>query len=272
MMVFTSKMYFGEVVHRRLMPRQHYLRYRVCYLLLDLDEVDSLAQLCRLLSRNRFNIFSFHDCDHGDGSSTPLRIQVEDLLASAGITPPGGAIRILTMPRIFGYVFNPLSVYFCYRRDGDLAAILYEVTNTFGQRHFYASAVYMQGMFRHRFQKALYVSPYLSMDMTYSFRVLPPDDRLALSVTCSDEVRPILFTSLIARRHPLTDGLLFRSLFLFPVLTLKVIAGIHWEALRLWIKGNRILQRPAPPNTAVTGRLISPASRSGEEHELRSRN
>lgn len=258
MTTFVSKMYFGEVVHRRHTPHQHYLRYRVFYLLLDLDEVDALAHACKLLSRNRFNILSFHDCDHGDGSSTPLRTQVEDLLGAAGISPPGGPIRILTMPRILGYVFNPISMYFCYRRDGDLAAILYEVTNTFRQRHFYASEACPQKVARHLFQKALHVSPFLSMNMTYSFRVVPPGERLALSIICSDDVRPILFTSLIARRHSLTDGLLFRALLMFPVLTLKVIAGIHWEALCLWLKGVRVLRRPSPPDTKVTTRQQFP--------------
>jgi DUF1365 family protein len=252
MTAFASKIYFGEVVHRRHAPHRHHLRYRVCYLLLDLDEVDALTHACKLLSHNRFNVFSFHDCDHGDGSSVPLRTQVEDFLATAGITPPGGPIRILTMPRILGYVFNPISVYFCYRRDGDLAAILYEVTNTFRQRHFYASAVCPHVMPRHRFRKALHVSPFLTMDMTYSFRVVPPNERLALSVTCSDDVRSILFTSLVARRRPLNDGFLFRTFLLYPVLTVKVMTGIHWEAIRLWLKGIRVVRRPAPPEARIT--------------------
>ncbi len=269
-MAFTSKIYFGEVVHRRHTPHRHYLRYRVCYLLLDLDEVDSLTHACKLLSRNRFNIFSFHDCDHGDGSSTPLRMQLESHLAAAGIAPPGGPIRVLTLPRILGYVFNPISTYFCYRRDGDLAAILYEVTNTFRQRHFYASAVCSQNMPRHRFRKALYVSPFLSMGMTYSFRVVPPNEHLALSVTCSDDVQPILFTSLLARRRPLNDGFLFRALLLYPMLTVKVMTGIHWEALRLWLKGIRVMQRPLPPDNHVTGFQRRPSFKSDEECELRS--
>jgi DUF1365 family protein len=254
MTAFTSKIYFGEVVHRRHTPHRHYLRYRVCYLLLDLDEVDALTLACKLLSRNRFNIFSFHDCDHGDGSSTPLRTQIEGHLAAAGIAPPGGPIRILTLPRILGYVFNPISTYFCYRHDGALAAILYEVTNTFRQRHFYATSICSQfeKTLRHEFPKALYVSPFLKMGMTYSFRVVPPNERLALSVTCSDDVRSILFTSLVGRRRPLNDGFLFRTLLLYLALTVKVTAGIHWEALRLWLKGIRVVQRPAPPEARVT--------------------
>ena len=136
-MSLRSTLYVGSVMHRRLRPRRHRLRYRVFWMLLDLDEIDRLPHIFRLFSRNRFNAVSFHDTDHGDGGATPLRAQVERHLAAAGIALDGGAIRLLCMPRIFGYGFNPLSVYFCYERNGLLAAILYEVHNTFGERHSY---------------------------------------------------------------------------------------------------------------------------------------
>src|ERR1700729_4075058 len=127
----------GTVTHRRVRPRPHRLRYRVFWMLLDLDEIDRLPASLRLFSHNRFNALSFFDADHGDGSGRPLRDQVEDQLQAAGLATDGGAIRLLCMPRIFGYGFNPLSVYFCYRPDGLLAAVLYEVHNTFGERHGY---------------------------------------------------------------------------------------------------------------------------------------
>src|SRR5262249_48726005 len=130
-----SAIYAGTVMHQRLRPRRHRLRYRVFSLLLDLDELDEVAARLRLLSRNRFNLFSFFDRDHGDGRREPLRMQIERRLAAAAIAPDGGAIRLLAMPRVLGYVFNPLSVYFCYRRTGVLAAVVYEVNNTFGERH-----------------------------------------------------------------------------------------------------------------------------------------
>jgi len=133
----NSTLYVGSVMHRRLRPRRHRLRYRVFWMLLDLDEIERLPRVLRLFSHNRFNAVSFHDADHGDGSATPLRAQVERHLAAAGIALGGGAIRLLCMPRILGYGFNPLSVYFCYQRSGLLAAILYEVHNTFGERHSY---------------------------------------------------------------------------------------------------------------------------------------
>ena len=136
-MSLRSTLYAGTVMHRRVRPRAHRLRYRVFWMLLDLDEIAALPHILRLFSHNRFNAVSFFDNDHGDGSGRPLRAQVEEHLQAAGIAPDGGPIRLLCMPRVFGYGFNPLSVYFCYQRDGSLAAMLYEVHNTFGERHSY---------------------------------------------------------------------------------------------------------------------------------------
>ena len=132
-MTISSALYVGTVFHRRFKPTEHKLRYRVYWLLLDLDELPTLARSLRLFSRDRFNLFSFHERDYGARDGTPLREHVERAMAEAGLTPDGGAIRLLTMPRVLGYAFNPLSVYFCYGRDNALRAILYEVSNTFGR-------------------------------------------------------------------------------------------------------------------------------------------
>ena len=136
-MSLRSTLYAGIVTHRRVRPRPHRLRYRVFWMLLDLDEIGQLPRRLRLFSHNRFNALSFFDTDHGDGSGRPLRDQVEGHLRAAGLATDGGAIRLFCMPRVFGYGFNPLSVYFCYQRDGSLAALLYEVHNTFRERHSY---------------------------------------------------------------------------------------------------------------------------------------
>ncbi len=133
----ASCLYVGEVVHQRVRPSRHRLRYRVFSALLDLDELPQLDRRLRLFGHNRLNIFSFLDRDHGDGTGAPLRPWVEHHLERAGIELAGGAIRLLCYPRLFGYVFNPLSVYFCHRADGALAAMIYEVNNTFGERHSY---------------------------------------------------------------------------------------------------------------------------------------
>ena len=131
-----SALFAGHVVHQRTRPKRHRLRYSVFYLALNLEEAPSVGGALRLFSVNRFNIFSFHERDHGDGSGLPLLEQIRAKLRAAGLDA-GGAIVLMTMPRMLGYAFNPLSLYFCYRKDGALAAILYEVNNTFGQRHTY---------------------------------------------------------------------------------------------------------------------------------------
>jgi DUF1365 family protein len=258
-----SAIYAGKVMHQRLHPRKHRLSYGMFSLLLDLDEIGSLSQRLKLFSCNRFNLFSFFDRDHGDGSGRPLRGYVEQHLRAAGLETDGGAIRVLCMPRLLGYVFNPLSVYYCHRRDGGLQAVLYEVNNTFGERHSYLIPVQDgggAGSVDHRCEKQFYVSPFASMGMHYKFRLNPPDDKLFLHITASDARGPVIVAAFSGRRRPLTDGQLARMFFLYPLLTLKVVAGIHWEALLLWIKCVRIQEHPTPPETPVT--YVRPPARS----------
>jgi DUF1365 family protein len=260
-------------MHRRLRPRQHQLRYRIFYLLLDLDEIDQLTHSLRLFSHNHFNLFSINDRDHGNGSEAPLREQVQRHLQNAGVEA-GGPIRLLAMPRILGYAFNPLSIYFCHRKDGSLAAILYEVNNTFGQRHNYLIpvAAHSDSVIRQQSSKSLYVSPFMITDMTYFFAVIPPGESLAVSVTGHDIKGPLIVAKLSAVRRALTDASLLRAFLLYPLLTLKVIAAIHWEALLLWLKGVRLQHRPPPPDREVTvGRehpLTYSIGRKDQDHVL----
>jgi len=253
MVGFRSALYAGSVMHHRLRPREHRLRYSVFYLLLDLDEIDALADRLRLFSHNRFNLFSFHDRDHGDGSTMSPRDRIERHLQQAGIES-GGAIQLLTMPRILGYAFNPLSIYFCHRHDGTLSAIFYEVNNTFGQRHNYLIPVPsgMQGPIRQESRKSFYVSPFMTTDMVYSFSVVPPGSDLAVSVIGRDEAGPLIVAKLAATRQDLSDAALARAFCAYPLMTFKVIVGIYWEALLIWLKGIRLRPRPAPPARPVT--------------------
>lgn len=252
-MTSSSALYFGTVVHRRLRPTQHRLSYGVFSILLDLDELPALDQTSRLFSRNRFNLYSFYDRDHGAAGSD-LRAYVEAQLDSAGIAIDGGPIRLLCYPRVLGYVFNPLSTYFCHRPDGSLAAILYEVNNTFGDRHSYLIPVDRDSSLPvvQDCAKALHVSPFLGMDMSYRFRILPPGDTLAIGVEVRDAEGPILSASFSGHRIALTDGNLLHAFGRYPLVTLKVIGGIHWEALKLWRKGVRIHRRPAPPARPIS--------------------
>jgi len=251
----TSALYTGTVAHRRLRPKPHRLRYRVFSLLLDLDEIPALSRRLRLFSHRRFNLFSFHERDHADSSGGSLREWAEDSLVRAGIDIEGGPIRLLAMPRVLGYGFNPISVWFCHHRDGSLAALLHEVHNTFGERHTYLIPVTETGTRDAIIQncaKDFHVSPFMTMDMRYDFRVHPPDERLSLAIQGSDADGPLIVASFAAKRHELTDAALLRAFFLTPLLTLKVIGGIHWEALRLWIKGARLQPHPPAPEHAVS--------------------
>ncbi|MBU1385088.1 MAG: DUF1365 family protein [Alphaproteobacteria bacterium] len=236
----ASALYAGGVVHQRLRPSRHRLEQRVFWLLLDLSEPDALDQRLRWFSHNRRNLFAFFDRDHGDGSGRPLRAQVETRLAAIGVDLQGGAVRLLTMPRLLGFVFNPISVYYCHAADGRLAAVSYEVSSTFGERHWYDLAIPQRGkgdgLFRQSCAKALYVSPFLGMEMQYRFRGRAPDERVGLTIGCDDAEGAILTASLWGERRPLEDPALIRAALAYPLMTMKVVAAIHWEALILWLK------------------------------------
>ncbi len=253
-MTESSALFVGAVIHRRLQPRRHYLRHSAFWLLLDLDEIDALHSRLRLFSRGRFNAVSFHDTDHGEQTCEPLRAQVERHLSSAGVFLDGGAVRLLCMPRIFGYGFNPLSIYFCHHRDGALAALLYEVRNTFGERHTYLIPVRDRGngTIRQSCDKCFYVSPFMDMGLRYDFRVVPPGKNVSVVISAGDAQGPAIVASLAGRRAPLTDVTLLGLLLRVPFMTLKVIAAIHWHALRMWWKGFVFRPRPRKPALTVT--------------------
>lgn len=255
----TSALYVGRVDHTRVRTIDHSLGYRVFMLLLDLDHVETGQSRLRLLGRGQFGLMSWRAADHGDRSDTPLRGQVEAHLAEAGIDLDGGPIRLLTMPRILGYGFNPISVYFCHRPEGRLAALLYEVTNTFGERHSYlvARPVDTPGPVRQTADKTFFVSPFMDMDLTYDFTVRPPAEGVSVVVAVRRGDTPILTASFAGARRPLTDGQLLSAWLSHPLLTWKVMAGIHWEALLGLIKGARYRDRPRPPHRPVTlGRAV----------------
>ncbi|WP_431275893.1 DUF1365 domain-containing protein [Variovorax ureilyticus] len=251
-----SALYAGSVMHRRLRPVAHRLRYRVFWLLVDLDELPALSRRLRLFSLDRFNVFSLRQRDYGDGGA--LRARVEQLLRASGLSAEG-AIHLLTMPRLLGYAFNPLNVYFCHRPDGVLHAVLYEVNNTFGARHTYlievnGAADRPEHIVQHC-AKQLHVSPFLDLDMRYRFDIDPPrpdKESLRVGVTASDLGGTVLTAVLDARRQPLNDLALLRTLVFFPFVTLKVIVAIHWEAMWLWLKGLRPRANPGAPPTEVT--------------------
>ena len=250
-MSLRSALYSGSVFHRRFAPRVHKFRYRLFWLLIDLDELDGLGARLRFLSHNRTNLFSIDDRDHGDGSTTPLRAQAETLLRAAGVAWAGGTIALLCMPRTFGYAFNPLSVYFCRRPDGTLAALIYQVHNTFGERHAYVlPAAEKEGGIRQACAKAFFVSPFMPMGLRYAFHVAPPGETLTVAIKASGPDGPMFHAALSGRRRDLTDGALLRAALSVPAIGVKTMAAIHWEAVKLFVKGVPFLGRrsaaPAP--------------------------
>jgi uncharacterized protein len=248
-----SSLHVGSVRHRRLHPRRHHFRYRAFWMLLDLSEVDQLSHKLRWFSYNRPNLFSLYDSDHGDGTSTPLRAQIERRLHESGIDLAHGRVLLLCMPRTLGYCFNPLSVFFCHRGDGALMAIIYEVHNTFRERHSYIIAVDRPGHAIHQqCRKLFYVSPFMEMGMRYDFHIVGPDARIVVDITASGAKGRVLHAVLRGTRHPLTDWNLARMFLKLPAITLKVMAAIHWEALKLWAKRIRMHPRPAPPQRMAT--------------------
>ena len=251
---FVSAIYLGDVVHTRLRPMRHRLHYPLPMLLLDLDELPSLSRGVRFFSTERFALFGFRGSDHLAGDETPLRSQVESALKEAGLPLEGGPIRVLCMPRVLGFAFNPISVFFCHDRAGALRAVLYEVNNTFGQRHTYLIPAEpgSDGIVRQSCEKRFYVSPFLEMDMQYHFRLAIPGARVAVAIEARDREGPILCASFSGKVRDLTAANLLRLLPRYPLLGLQVLGGIHWEALKLWGKGLRIKPRPSPPAEAVS--------------------
>lgn len=252
----ASALYVGQVAHARLRPFRHGFRYRLFTLLLDLEELPGLAARSRLLRFNRGGLVSFQERDHGPRDGSPLRPWIEAQLARAGIDLEGGAVRLLCLPRILGYVFNPLTIWFCHHRDGRLLAVLHEVHNTFGEAHAYLLPLREPAgpgeAFSQACDKGFHVSPFIGMTARYRFRLAVPDARLAVAIRQEGTEGPQLIATLTGRRRPLSDRVLARQLLRFPLLTMQVIAAIHWQALRLWLKGARYHRRPDPPRHAVT--------------------
>lgn len=254
--ILASGLYPGLVTHARLKPRRHALRYRIFMLLLDLDELAEADRALKLFSVGRFNLVGFDPRRHGDGSDTPLKAQVERQLAEAGIAH-GGPVRLLAMPRILGTGFNPLTVYYCHRRDGALSAILYEVNNTFGERHSYLIPAQDAPLVRQACEKGFYVSPFMDMDLAYSFRMRPPEAAdsgapVQVFVDVDDAEGRVLAAGFTGRREALSDRNLLRAWLTHPWMTVGVLAAIHWEALFIWLKGEKIRQRPPKPARPVT--------------------
>ncbi|MFM9938286.1 MAG: DUF1365 domain-containing protein [Hyphomicrobiaceae bacterium] len=252
----VSCIYAGTVVHKRLTPKQHGFAYRVFSLCLDVDEIDRLDRDLRLFSRNQRNVISFWDRDIGTSSGELVGDKTRRLLAAAGLARYGARIELVCYPRILGYVFNPLSVYFCRDPGGNLGVVIYEVTNTFGERRSYlvetAADAENGPTVVQSCAKELYVSPFTGADGTYSFHVVPPSERVVLGVAFRDSGRAVLKTHFRGERIPITDAAIAGMMLRYPLMTLKVISAIHFEAARLWAKGVPMVTRYGSPAYSFT--------------------
>ncbi|PZF77364.1 DUF1365 domain-containing protein [Aestuariivirga litoralis] len=243
-------LYHGEVVHRRLSPLRHQLRYRVYNILADVDRLDELARSCRLFSYNRLNLFSIMDRNHGPGDGTPVREHAWSLVRAA---EGGEGVRRIFMfcyPSVLGYVFNPLTVYYGVDAQGRLRLMIYEVNNTFGGRHSYVLPV-KSNVAQQSAPKHFFVSPFNAVEGRYLFNFTLPEERIALGVALTVGDKPVLKAYVSGQRKPLTDANLLRSFLSIPLLTLKVIGAIHLHALKLWWKGLKLNRRPRGPNHTV---------------------
>jgi uncharacterized protein len=252
----AASLYVGDVMHARLKPVGHRFSYRVMSLLVDLDRLDEADRQSALFGVNRPALYSFHETDHGARDGSSLRAYAGRCAAAHGVDLAGGRVLLLCYPRLLGYAFNPLSVYYCYRADRTLALLIYEVRNTFGEIHPYVlplrPADVSPAGIRQVQDKLFYVSPFIAMAMRYHFRLSPPQDTVKLRILETDREGPLLAATFSGRRRALTSAALLGAFFALPLVTFKVMAAIHWEALRLWVKGARLVRRPSAPVSVVT--------------------
>jgi DUF1365 family protein len=238
-------LYVGSIRHRRFAPRAHQFRYPIFMALLDVDRLRESMALSRLTSYNRWNWATFDERDHLGDPSRPLRERLRASAWEAGHSLPDGPIYLLTHLRYAGYVFNPISLFYCHRRDGDLRLVLAEVSNTYGGRQEYwlRPEEAAGRRFRASAAKSLYVSPFMELEADYRFVLTPPGRSLVAHIDVTRPARGgsnpdrVLDATLTLRHRPWTAQTVRAALLRFPLMTAKVTAAIHWEALRLWLKG-----------------------------------
>jgi DUF1365 family protein len=242
---FASALYEGWVMHHRLGPRPHRFAYPIYMHLLDLDELPALGHGLRLFGYRRPRPVTFRERDHLGDPSRPLRENVLEHLRAHGRNEEIGRIQLLTQCRVMGYVFNPVSFYYCHSPAGALVAVIAEVHNTFGEQHAYVLTSESPDRFSGAEKKVFHVSPFMTLEGTYHFRLTALAEALSVGIDLHRGADRLFATTLTLRRRPLTDAALFALLTRYPLAPLRVSAQILWEALHLWRK--RISYHPKPP-------------------------
>ena len=243
-MINSSCIYNGQVIHKRFKPKEHFFKYKVFSLLLDLSELHLLEKDLKIFSYNKFNILSFYDIDHGPRDGTSLISWVKENLNSNNINSNEIKIKLLCYPRVWGYIFNPLSIFFVYDKNSKLISILYEVKNTFGEQHTYVFKIDKDNqLFEHSCKKKFHVSPFIEMNCLYYFKILKPTDKLSVVINQNDDSGKLLFASQDGLKNELNNKNLMISYISNPLMSFKIIGAIHFEALKLWIKGIKLVKK-----------------------------
>ena len=243
-MIKESFIYSGKVIHKRFKPREHFFSYKVFSLLLDLDEINNIDKKVSFFSHNKFNLISFHDKDHGDRNNSNLKEWVLKNLKSINVNDQNIKIKILCYPRILGYVFNPLSIFFVYNVNSSLIAILYEVKNTFGEQHTYVfKANFETKNIKNECAKKFYVSPFMDLNSRYFFKITNPGENLSVLIDQEDKEGKILYASQDGIKSELNNNNLIKIYLKHPLMTFKIIFAIHFEAFKLWTKGVKFIKK-----------------------------
>jgi len=252
-MTKNSFIYTGTVIHKRFKPTVHSFNYKVFSLLIDLSELDLLDKNLKLFSYNKFNIISFYNKDHGPRDGSSLKNWVIDNLEKNHIKTNGIQIKLLCYPRIFGYVFNPLSVFYVYDKNKDLISILYEVKNTFGEQHTYVfKSKKDQNLIQHVCKKKFHVSPFIEMNCVYFFRLLKPGNKISVIIDQNDKEGKILYASQDGVKSELNNNTLIKTYLKHPLMTFKIILAIHFEAFKLWTKGIKYIKKKIKIKNNIT--------------------
>ena len=249
----NSSIYNGTVVHKRFKPKTHFFKYSVFSLLIDLSELNYLNNKIKFFSCNKFNLVSFYEKDHGDRDGTSLISWVKKNLKSNNILSENIKIKLLCYPRVLGYVFNPLSVFYIYDNNEKLICILYEVKNTFGEQHTYIFKIEDdKNFYNHKCSKKFHVSPFIEMDCEYFFKLLKPGEKISVIIDQYQMNEKILYASQDGRRVDFNTKELIKSYIKHPLMTFKIISAIHFEAFKLWVKGIKFIKKKLKIKNNIT--------------------
>ena len=251
--MINSCIYSGNVIHKRFKPKEHFFKYKVFSLLLDLSELNLLDKELKIFSYNKFNILSFYDIDHGPRDGTSLISWVKENLNNNNINSNEIRIKLLCYPRVWGYIFNPLSIFFVYDKNSNLISILYEVKNTFGEQHTYVFKIDKNNqLLEHSCKKKFHVSPFIEMNCLYHFKILKLTDKLSVVINQNDDSGKLLFASQDGLKNELNNKNLMISYISNPLMSFKIIGAIHFEAFKLWIKGIKLVKKKFKIKNNVT--------------------